>query len=207
MPAISFKGRKYILRWRPEWDSLLKKTIKKCKNANKRTDWKKVIATGILKIIPVSLNILRQRPSYWKPDNKRKEKNRICSRKYNKEHKKSPNRLSLLKFIVKDEKGTKAHSWNKKQKRILFSLAKKYKEETFIDWKGVLEDPKSENFPCRNREEISKLYYRFNNPKKFKYSYPKSVRTRYLKSKIENMKKKRELIWNFLYEQSYEKSN
>jgi hypothetical protein len=195
MPVLRFNDHIYHLRWKPEWDRLLLRTIKLCRLKNGRVNWKNVVKTGILKKIPVSLETLRMRPSAIHDKRKRQLSNEK-SKQYQKLHGHSKDRSGLIKLLP----GYKPIHWSNTQNERLLLLAKLHRRGKLTDWKAVKRDPRYKILP---EQHWSRLSSRLNRLKRGKLHgtvvVPKKIRREYSRMAKRKLKIIRKKIREFLY--------
>lgn len=214
MPIVKFKGKKFILQWKPEWDRLVKKTAERFRNKRTgRVDWISARKTGIEDMIPgvswecivVRLSCLKRRKRQDVIDQDRLRslnyRRKIKAVSYDNEKRKmgvlehAPKKIKL-KF--KRRRANPTHI-SKKQVVIYKFLAKKYKNGEQVDWVTAMKDPKAKGLNSLDNKRAAIEWHRINNPKKLDWNnIPSEKREKY---KTNSLNKKRIKMANkLLYE-------
>lgn len=175
MPIVIYKGKRFLIYWKQEWDDIILSVSKRYMVSN-RVDWKSAVANGEFDSLPVNLirnYTLSKRLTHLKrKDNPEFRAKRLSyyyrhREKIRKQRREAEdNRAKKLVAFrgasqdLKDTYGYRSRQiWTSKQKMALINLTQKYRRGKFIDWNGVLADPKSDVFPYRELKRIRGYFH------------------------------------------------
>jgi len=201
MPVVKHNGRKFILKWLPEWDKEVMRIVKKYRKPNSCVDWKRARAEGALNKIPMPFEAIRVRPNrlakYKDPSWRKEDLERVKLLYTKHNYKKEKARSAIIKEIPNNIVRSK---WSKEQLRTLKSLVKEHRTGKLTDWATVLKDPRTIGFPQRNPLTLSRFITAMNNKYEKKvYPVDREKRAQYNKRHRQKQKEKRALIREFLY--------
>jgi len=176
MPVVIYKEKKYVLRWKKEWDKTVARVGEKYKRGSGSVAWKRAIDKGEFRDFPdsmvtgyvlskrLTLLRMRQSPRFKKVrlDYYRKHADEINIKR---KEKGWNNRSRKVVFDVAPQELKKEHGhrprqlWSEKQLEILMDLVGKYRKgPKTTDWKSLLKDPKSKIFPYSDISVLRKYY-------------------------------------------------
>jgi hypothetical protein len=204
MPIVKHRGKKFLLRWKPEWDDVVRKVIKIYKNSNGRVDWQHAKEDDMFKGIPMPFEAIRRRPTWlaYYANKKWLKRDRARSREFQRRYsngtwKSEKARLGVIREIPNNLVRKK---WTAGQIRLLKSLVKKHRTGKLTDWASVLKDPRTLDFPQRQPLILSKFMTSLNGgASNKKYDVPPKKRRQYMRKYRAIVKERRALIREFLY--------
>jgi hypothetical protein len=168
MPNVFDEGKRFVQRWKPEWDLTLLVVSHKYRSLKGFVRWKEARADGYFNDFPeyLSNKDLSHRLYhllYQKFDkNWKRKKQQYCSVKRTiSSYERRKSVFDSLPDDVKKKYGyKKKRVWSQKQIDLLFKLVDEYrKTPKTIDWRKLIKDKRVEKLPHQEVSRIRSYYW------------------------------------------------